>query len=626
MNSNLEHIIAQELGSDKYSGSVKTTTVSLHVSQMLEWGVRGGHIQFKAIQDDNNIRKDFILKLIEKNRIKPRLDYIMKSLVCRGEILWLITIGADNEYKINYYTGGKNNPNPEYEVFYSSEFGKQDEIECVLVIDEVTDNNMYGGMPLQLYGANFNDNQRKIYYLSFIDKQRTITFRFDIKPANIRSFYYMYKNNLDSISYSTFVHKPIIKENIFINEFPFVICKNIEHEPNQSGVDDFSVHKGLIEEHNELLSTASENLYIYNTPTLVTSRDASAVVEGANEAQEMINNTWAGQNGYKSPLQSKSNPGFRMPRVFGNVRDNERFAYVQSPDAVSGDQNLFIRQLRELIHWILGGVDPLGISSSATFGEIKSLFGRIENTASKKAECLLSNLCKLLSRIIQREENIAKLSITRTLIASQSTIYSESQIASVLTDKDFRDLYFYYKEININIPGLPPLGNPKCSWKFTRSVFQNTTRERLDESIIYRNEREDGISQEVALSRLYPDMSDDEIRQMMSGFSPRVVQTDLAGIQGLLQLYTALMQVPDPETNIPWALKLGLNQLVEQSVMTLQKELQYNIPNFKEDNSINNDQINQLLSRLLNASIPANVPTGADTNPAERSRASRTTN
>lgn len=629
MNSELEKIISQVLGEKDSSESVKTTTVSLHISQMQEWGVRGGHIQFKAVQDVNNTRKDFINRLIEDNRIKTRLNHIMASLSGRGEILWLCLIDKNGKYKINDYAGGMHNPSPEYEVFYSDEPTSKGDIECVAVIDEVADRNS-SSMNVYMQNDKIQNYQKKIYYISFIDKQKTVRFRVDVKPLDLNSFYTFYKSFLNSGNTSGWIYPPVVLPNVFPDEFPFVICKNIEQKVNKPGVDDFTLHRGLIEEHNELLMTASENLYIYNTPTLVTSRSADVVVDSANSTQDLINNTWAGQQGYKSPLQSRDSNPFRMPRVFGNVKEGERFGYVQSPDAVSGDQNLYIRQLRELIHWILGGVDPLGISSSATFGEIKSLFGRIENTASKKAECLLGNLCIILSNIIKLEESKAKIAIAQTLIAEQNVLFPIDQISKALTDEDFRNLYFYYQQIGVNIPGLVPLGNPVCSWKYSKAVFQNTTREKLDESIIYRNEREDGISQQVALSRLYPDMSDDEIRQMMSGFSPRVVQDDMVGIQGMLQLYTALMQVPDPETGVPWAIKLELNKLVEQSILTLKTELQYNIPNFKEDTSISDGQINELLTKLLtNAKLPTiatTVSSSPAANTAQSDRASRSVN
>lgn len=606
MASTLEKIISQEFGSTNFASEIKTTTISLHVSQMCEWGIRGGSIEIKAIQDENGIRKNFIKKIIEANRIKKRLEAVMTGLTCRGEILWLVKQSSEKKYCVDFYVGGKYNPDPEYEVFYKNDFLEKDAIECVILIDEVENNSSYGSA----YQLGVKGGKRKSFYISRIDRDRTFTIRLEYKPPNLRAMYSLFKAEGQDF---------IVSNNVFEGEFPFVVCKNYEQSINESGIDDFTPHQGLIEEHNQLLCDASDNLHIYNTPTLVTSRDAAVVVESVNNSNIISGNTWANNNGFRSSFTPASNRPFKMPRVFGSVREGERFGYVQSPDAVSGDQNLYIRQTRELIHWILGGVDPLGISSSATFGEIKSLFGRIENTASKKAKIILDSFCELISLILKKEETSCKIAITKLLLEVEGIEQSVSN--HLLTDYDFKNLYAFYKQSGVTIPGLPPLGDSKCSWKYTKRVFQNTTREKLDESIIYRNEREDGITQEVALARLYPDMSDDEIRQMMSGFSPRVVQTDLAGIQGVLQLHSTLMTVPDPENNeLPWAIRLGTKNLVDQAIATLQKELEYNIPNFKESDSEVEKEVNLLLTKLLNdASVQS-------TNSTQSSRASYSIN
>ena len=115
---------------------------------------------------------------------------------------------------------------------------------------------------------------------------------------------------------------------------------------------------------------------------------------------------------------------------------------------------------------------------------------------------------------------------------------------------------------------------------------------------MYRNEREDGISQEIALGKLYPNMSDEEIRQSMSGFSPRVVANALNGISGALSLYMQLAQMPSPNNpQISWAAELGLADIVNQGIITLQKEMNYNIPDFKE--SPDYDQINATINSTL---------------------------
>ena len=237
----------------------------------------------------------------------------------------------------------------------------------------------------------------------------------------------------------------------------------------------------------------------------------------------------------------------------------------------------------------MGGVDPLaGLSSGATFGEIKTLFGRVQNTADKRAEALFgdSGLASVYERIIWKEEEIFKswlLGILQTTYPDLISLTSTSQ----LTDEICQQLWDLKGEGAIDLPknpiGLVPGGDREIMWRYTREVFQNTTREELDRSIAARNEREDGLSQEWVLRKQYPNMTDQEIKNAMSGFSPRVVQNAAIGIQSTLNLFQQFMQLPDPEdASKPWAIRLGLPELLQQSMITLQREMAYGTPVYEE--------------------------------------------
>lgn len=161
-----------------------------------------------------------------------------------------------------------------------------------------------------------------------------------------------------------------------------------------------------------------------------------------------------------------------------------------------------------------------------------------------------------------------------------------------LTDEQCQQIADLAKQGQINLPqpkGLLPYGDRTLNWRFTREVFQLTTREILDLSISARNDREDGISQETVLRRQFPWMSDQEIKNAMSGFSPRVVQAASGAIQQLLQMYNSFMSMPDPDPQIraslqkgeeppPWGLRLGLPGLLDQALLTLKKEISYGKP------------------------------------------------
>jgi hypothetical protein len=607
---------------------------------MKEWGVRGGNIQIKSIQDFNNIRKNYLSDLLLDNYIKQTLESAMSHLVARGEIMWVVkpSNSIKTGYAIDYFVGGRENPSPDYHIFYKE--SDPTEIECVVTQQgfETNTSSTYVDPPSAFLSMSMNGSQNMKWVITFIDDSSYVTWTFDQKPQSLKGLYYWYASLNGKPGYSRMnsaPKPPVVVPNPFSPELPFVVCKNSASKRTDVGLDDFTPLRDSIEDHNELLMGAGKNLKVFYTPTLVTSRDASSVLDASQDSPypNGRTSTWAEQNGFYGTINSTNSTGFKMPQVIGNIKEGERFGYVQVPDVVSGDHNLYIRSLRELIHWTLGGVDPLGISASATFGEIKSLFGRIENTAFRKADIILGDkgLCKLLVLVLVNEENKAKIAMTKYVVYQylNGDLSAARIVSETITDSVFRELYFFMSdELKIKIPGLPPLGEQGCSWRYTKDVFERTTRDQLDASIVYRNAREDGISQDIALSQLYPNMKDDEIRDSMSGFSPRVVNNAMAGISSLLQLHAQLMQAPSPEDpNLPWGLALGTGAMVEQGIKTLQKELAWTNPVFRDevDYGSVNDEINQTLQKIR-ASLKDNVQpisTATSSIPSPISTASR---
>ena len=86
-----------------------------------------------------------------------------------------------------------------------------------------------------------------------------------------------------------------------------------------------------------------------------------------------------------------------------------------TPDAVSGDQNLYVKQYRSEIRLALGGVDDIDINTASAY-EIKSLYGRVAATAEKKAKSMFEfGLCKAFVMMIQHEEFLFEESFARIL-------------------------------------------------------------------------------------------------------------------------------------------------------------------------------------------------------------------
>ena len=95
--------------------------------------------------------------------------------------------------------------------------------------------------------------------------------------------------------------------------------------------------------------------------------------------------------GGASPLDGQ----IKVPRVIANLEPTDRISYL-TPDSVSGDQNMYIKQYRSEIRLALGGVDDIDFGTASTAFEIKTLYGRVASTAEKKARALFTyGLCRL---------------------------------------------------------------------------------------------------------------------------------------------------------------------------------------------------------------------------------------
>ena len=73
-----------------------------------------------------------------------------------------------------------------------------------------------------------------------------------------------------------------------------------------------------------------------------------------------------------------------MPRVIASLEATDRVNYL-TPDGVSGDQNMYVKQYRSEIRLALGGVDDIDFGTASTAYEMKSMYGRVAATAEKSS-------------------------------------------------------------------------------------------------------------------------------------------------------------------------------------------------------------------------------------------------
>ena len=592
------------------------TIVSLHCEQCREWGTRGGNIEITPLQDSTEkFRFNLIDKIWNENQLEQRMDYIMDCFVCRGEILWLVLPDSSMRcgYTIDFYVGGLHNPDPQYRVFYKPG-GRQ--IERISIC---YDYEIQGSFNTTQFVNTANTQLVKKWVRIDVNGETiTVQENLDQKP----DLFSLEQNNIafNENGQSTKKTYP----NSFAPFVPVTISRNNQRRLGQQGSDDFTWLQSMIETHDKLVSKSYHNLNLFSNPIFVTSRNQQEVMSGGGTGTP--SQTWGSANrfvshdptGYSTNTQDIMNygevryPGGRssvggletsagtIDTIISNVGQDERFGFVQPPSPVGGDHNMWIKQIRELIHWSLGGVDPVGgMTSGSTWGEIKTLFGRVQNMADKKMVSLMQfGLCEIFEKIIYREEMMWKTQFfdyINKVFPNQYPFQSAEQIPDQMCQQFYQinqqsqqpqDPNNPRPQLPVPLPkfqGLLPFGDRTITWRYTRDVFQLTTRERLDLSIAGRNDREDGLSQEYVLRKQHPDMTDQEVKNAMSGFSPRVVGTVLQSIQQLISINGMLMQAPSPQNpQIPWAITMGLPQLIEQGIKTLEKELAYGVPQYED--------------------------------------------
>ena len=624
---------------NRQDSSAPFTVVALHCEQMREWGTRGGNIELRPVQDTiDKRRKTLCDRIWFENQLEQRLDYIMDCFTCRGEILWLVLPDKTTKsgYTIDFYVGGLNNPDPQYRVFFKHG-GRQIERVSICYDYEAQ--------------GNFNSGQ----YVNTQDTKMVKKWvRIDIDAETIK-VHESLDQKPDLLTFqgtgNTFNDNVKSYPNSFTPFLPVVVCKNNQRKLGQEGSDDFSWIQSLIETHDKLVSKSYHNLNLFSNPIFVTSRSQKDVMGGGGGANTPTQ-TWGSANrfvsndltGYSTNTADIMNygevryPGGRssvggletsagtIDTIISDVGQDERFGFVQPPAPVGGDQNTWIKQIRELIHWCLGGVDPVGgLTSGSTWGEVRTLFGRVQNTADKKMSSLMKfGLCDVFEKILYREEFMWKTQFFDYINRYFPNTYP-FKTAEELPDEMCQQFYQAKQQNQLPYPmpefqGLVPFGDRTVNWRYTRDVFQLTTRERLDLSIAARNDREDGLSQEYVLRQQHPDMTDQEVKNVMSGFSPRVVQNALGAIQGLIQLNGALMQMPSPEDpKMPWAITLGLPSLIGQGVKTLEKELEYGVPIYEDSNKTSStyfplDKFSAPDYSVQNPSINGNITNNNEVN------------
>jgi hypothetical protein len=384
----------------------------------------------------------------------------------------------------------------------------------------------------------------------------------------------------------------------------FIPCVEIFHNVkgfSTEGIGEFDGLANHICTHDEMVRTMRKNVQFFGNPTLLSSRPKTDLMEAGGDAAvqrpSIAANSGFGSPSAMSQSRFKADPIYRgvdgqirVPRVIANLEPNDRVGYIV-PDAITGDQNSFARQYREEIRTALGGVDELSISAGVTATEYKSLFGRVSATSKKKAISIYTyGICRCLELIIYQEERLFKESLAAAAglekpldLPEESTpedaaAYNEAMGAFDDQLKQLMMACLKTQQIPPGVSGLIPDGDVTVQWRWLGPVYEDSTQDILNNSIVVRNLQELGVDSIEALKYLFPSKTDEERAEMLSGFPFRMVNELQGAYSQFARLVGGMMQTPHPQSpDLPMAAdpRLDLTPYLYRTLEALQKEMSY---------------------------------------------------
>jgi hypothetical protein len=567
---------------EKDSGTVVDTgVVASHLAQMKLFGIRQG-VEFFPGQDNFGAqRKDFVDRVVKYNQIDIRLDSIWDYFLCDGKGIFYIRPTKQN-YRIYYFR--------EHE--YRSYYNVDGELEEVVII--------YSYKVRRAGGPQDGINVSNISGTTISGEPGAKRYiRLSIKANEIEETH--------SDAEMTFEMPSAMapgRTKSFKNSLGFIPCVEIFNNPkgfSKEGVGEFDALANHIVTHDELVRTMRKNVQFFGNPTLLSSRPKTDLMEAGSESVVQrpsiaANSGFAGasplsRSTFKSdPIYRGVDGQIRVPRVIANLEPNDRVGYIV-PDAITGDQNNFARQYREEIRTALGGVDELSISAGVTATEYKSLFGRVSATSKKKANSIYTyGVCRCLELIIYQEEQLFRMSLAAAAgierpvepaadaPKEEKDAYTEAATQFEALVQEAINVAIQEQSVPPGVTGLIPDGDVTMLWRWTGPVYEDSTQDVLNNSIVVRNLQELGVDSIEALKYLFPSKTDEERAEMLSGFPFRMVSELQGAFAQFSRLVGGLMQTPHPQSpNLPMAAdpRLDLTPYLYRTLEALQKEMSY---------------------------------------------------
>ena len=594
--------------------SVDSMIVSSHLSQMRMFMLRRG-VEFYAEQDSFGKRREFIRGVCEHNMLEMKLDSIVDYFLCDGQGLFYFRPTGD-EYQLLYF------PKDAYRAYRD----QNNELESVVLIysfavrqpnamDHYNTQNGRGGKKKYIRLKVYKDRIEQTISNEKIEFENEM----GTNPASMPGQTEVLTNSLGFIP--------------AVEVFNHMDCTG---EASGNGEFDWLAHQIIY--HDELTRNIRKNLKFFGNPTLVSSRPRHDLIESGDD--NTFKPTISSQAGFapmngggmhstrvSQPFGGRSVDGqIKVPRVIANLEPTDRVQYM-TPDSVSGDQNLYVKNYSSQIRLALGGVDDLDFSTAGTAYEIKTLYGRVAATAEKKAKALFQyGLCKLFSMMIMHEEKMFQesfataLGLKKPVVPLPEEFEGDVKAYEAAAEKYEKAMARFVKkrdegiratletgEMPPGVIGLIPDGSTKVSWRWMGDVFEEQTDDILNNSIVVRNLQELGVDSIEALKYLFPNKTDEERAAMLSGYPFRMVQQTQQSLNQFISLLGSLYQLPHPQMpDMPLAsdANLDITGFLYRSLEFLRKELSYSGSYKPSDSGPSTSKLSDADERRASAGLP----------------------
>lgn len=466
--------------------------------------MEGQGVEFYPFSDLGGVRKAFLDDLVERNKLDLRLRLCAHWMMQTGSvILYLRPTGRS--YDIRYYDRDG------YQAYRDAD----GELEEVLIRYSYSKRSTQSIAPL-VQGQNpnlggFNGGNNQSWVKIRLTKDTFERWDYNQKP-----------------SFDPERKTPDVVAQNSLGFIPLVECLNCNNK-GEMGKPEYEDLKQEIHDLDVLESGIRTNIKELANNILITSLREDQIFESIGKDKDSIAyaSGYRGASDFINPINT-SQDGKRLKRVIGGF---DRGGDGESGDFISQiqisplppNQLAYVDELSKRLRKALGGRDEREVTYTAT--EVRSQLGEVSATSALKERSLFKyGFCVLLEMAILAEENL--------YLATQGQLGLSTATGGLNRKVKFRKA----------------------------PLFIQSAREKLDNSIIGRNNFRAGVGQLEALKDVFPDKSEEELRAMLRGGLP------VEYLEDMIRVFSMMQSVFDPVTNLPLTASVPIQQYILQAL------------------------------------------------------------